>query len=365
MDSYHFFLLLLSNAFVQCYQVINLDQNPTCYQKENSTYPIYRFLKPKDFIIATDDTDNQFKVEIKMCSTPENGTYCSDLEKSGWLKYGDCTSYDVDQISCDLNKGDNVNWLKQTSKAYFRFFMFNQESIVAITDQFLYPSSEGCFCENPGDYLPTEKSAIRVLALSEDTVDLKLPKPKHMRRGTNARKYDFYFHRDSSITKVLPTKNVDPLVFHFKNLTRCKKYAFHVVLQPKYLNCRFSENRKYYFIKTFIFDPDMNCVEKKSGEALQVHLIYAVSIPVILIGLVVIFLCVKRHCQTTAVRRASLDTEAPIYPSPSSEHSQLSKYDRNHVYDHIETKEKQPASYESVATVHMAVVKTGVQGDPV
>eukprot|EP00111_Clytia_hemisphaerica_P008851 TCONS_00025857-protein len=363
MDSYHFYLLLLSNAIVHCYQVIDLEQNPTCYQKDDSVYPIYRILKPKEFI--TVNSDDQFKVEIKMCSTPENGTYCSDLDKSGWLKYGDCiTSYDVDQISCDLNTGSNVDWLKQTSKAYFRFFMFNKESLVAITDQFLYPSNEGCFCESPGDYLPTDHSAIRVLALSDDTVDLKLPKSKHMRRGTNARKYDFYFHRDTSVTKVLPSKNIDPLIFLFKNLTRCDKYAFHVVLQPKYLNCRFSNNQKYYFIKTFIFDPDKNCVEEKQGKALKVHLIYAVSIPVILIGLVVIFLCVKRHCQTTAVRRASFDTEAPIYPSPSSEHSQLSKNDRNHIYDHIETKEKQPVD-EPIATVHVAVVKTGVQGDPV
>ena len=316
-------VVFIALSTVEAYQKENIEDLLLCYQSDLHDFPVYRIKSPKTKLMKM-----FIKAEIKMCSTPSDEKYCANLKKSGWLKYGDCY-YDGDNVSCDLNKG-HIDWLEQISNSYFRIFIYNDSSLITVTSKFQYPSPTGCYCTNPESYLPFEDS-FRMVVGGKDSVHFKIIKPDHMKIGLNSRKYDFRFHRSASKTeRILPATNTNPLFFDIHNLTKCGSYAFQVSILPDYLNCKLSDPLSYYFIKRFTFDPNRDCRYESSFD---VHLVYVIALPIIIAGLVVIFLTVKRNCVTPPGRRSSLDTETND-PLSASEHSQLSK--RDPVYDSID-----------------------------
>lgn len=322
MEFYVSFFIALN--VVEAYQKVSVEKSLFCDQSDKNNFPVYRMkLYEKKW-----NEEGKMKFVIKICSTPFDEKYCADLNKSGWLKYGDCFHDNgVDRLNCDLNNGQ-TDWLEQVTKSYFRIFTYLNSSLITVTNQFQYPFPTGCYCTNPDDYLPPENSFIVVMG-GKDAAHLKVIKPDHMKIGLNTRKYDFRFHRSTWNTeRILPAKNTNPLFFDIHNLTKCESYALQVSILPRLLNCKLVN---YYFIKRFTFDPDHNC---ESVLTSSVNLVYAIALPIIIAGLGVIVFTVKRNCATFPGRRSSLDTETTNNPSPAFE--QLTKH-VGHLYDSIET----------------------------
>lgn len=306
------------------YRQVDVKSFLDCVQRESDEHPVYDLKLPNLSVKKT-----KVKAQMKMCSTPSDENYCSDLQKSGWLNYGDC-SYDGDIVRCDMNLGE-TNWLRQTLKSYLRVFVYNDSSLMFVSKKFQYPPPTGCYCQNRQGYLPTSKS-FHVVVGGKDSVHVKVVKPEHMRKGLNARKYDFRFHRSASLSQtVFPASNTNPLLFDIHNLTKCGSYAFQVSILPHYLKCKLLKG--YYVVERFTFDPEGGC-EKKSS--FNVHLIYAIALPIIIAGLAVIVITVKRNCATIAGHQSSFST---VISSPAFEHPTDIQKTALHVYDSIETEE--------------------------
>ena len=331
MEFYVLFFITL-NVVVKAYEKVSIEKSLFCDQSDLHNYPVYRM---KSNHQKRWNAETKLKFVIKICSTPSDEKYCADLNKSGWLKYGDCFhDNNADRINCDLNNGQ-TEWLEQITKSYFRIFTYLNSSLITVTNQFQYPFPMGCYCTNPDGYLPTEDSFI-VVTGEKEAAHLKVKKPNHMKIGFNTRKYDFRFHRSAWNTeRILPAKNTNPLFFDIHNLTKCNSYALQVSIIPGYLNCKL-EN--YYFIKRFMFDPDHNC--ERSATTSSIDIVYYIALPIIAFGLGVIVFIVKQNYATSSGRRISLDTETTNNTSPAFHSDQKSVND--HVYDSIDTSHNSP-----------------------
>jgi len=322
------FLLLhrISDYAIASYKIISIKNHTTCIQSAAQKLPVLHVKRPLVRVSSARDT---VKAQFKVCSAPRNATFCSDITRSRWWKLVDCT-YDrkSDSTSCDINDGEF-----QLPGGFGRIFVYVNDTIKIITDQFWYPLSDACLCLHERDYLPNENSRVLAKSRRDGLAFLELSKPKYLKKSVeNAHIYDFYLIRsDSPVQKVVPTKNSDPLIFEVRNLTRCQQFDFQVTVLPQFLTCRF-ETSKYYYRQTFTYDPDNDCVQvSQNGNVLTI--IIGVLLSLTGCCVMIIFVLLRRYRNMT--RRTSLDIE--ILPPSSSRSSSVEfKSGKQHDYDSVE-----------------------------